>query len=323
MRLTETFSILLIPAILICTCPAEGAGYDDMGGAGLTNITAPMVGETRVVPTSFLPDPFINTKVSLALGYGKSSNIVTPLLEIEGDPILGLEGDLLYVIVGFGYRHAVRDWVAVWVQMRIAGRLGNELQSMLAQGVSAATGFELGWLFRLYENDRHHLSTGIAVRNGNATLVDILGWANSIIEDEEVGLIRKSPTLGTIGDIRYTYAANDFTALQFLGQLSYGESVERFTGNEWYYGLGGLVSLDLAKRTSAPVGLALGYRYSTIPEGGDEIVDNIHSALLGIFYMGRPDFSIGLDLEFQRVPLKGLDDPAKFFTATISSQYFF
>ncbi len=315
MRWTRTRTTLLVLTVMICACPAEGAGQ--------ANITAPRVGETRVVPTTFLPDPFINTKVSLGLGYGKSSNILTPLLEIEGDPILGLAGDMLYVILGFEYRYAVREWVAVWGQIKVAGRLGNELQSILAQGVNAATGFELGWLFRLYENDRHYLSTGISVRNGNATLVDILSWANGIIKDEEVGLIRKSPTLGTVGEIHYAYAANDFTALQFAGQLSYSETVERFAGNEWYYGFGGLVSLDLAKRTGTPVGLALGYKHSTIPEGGDEIAEGAHSVLVGLSYMGRPDFSIGLDLEFQRVPLKGLDDPVKFFTATIASQYYF
>ena len=315
MRWTRTRTTLLALTVMICACPAKGAGQAD--------ITAPRVGETRVVPTTFLPDPFINTKVSLGLGYGKSSNILTPLLEIEGDPILGLEGDLLYLILDFEYKYAVREWVAVWARIRVAGRLGNEIQSILAQGVNAATGFELGWLFRLYETDRHYLSTGISVRNGSATLVDILGWANGIIEDEEVGLIWKSPTLGTVGEMHYAYAANDFTALQFLGQLSYSETVIRATNNEWYYGLGGLVSFDLAKRTDAPVGLALGYKYTTIPEGGDEIAEGTHAVLVGLSYMGRPDFSIGLDLEFQKVPLKGLDDPAKFFTATISSQYFF
>ncbi len=100
-----------------------------------------------------------------------------------------------------------------------------------------------------------------------------LGWAEGVVEGEDVELVRKSPTLGTVGDLRYIYAANDFTALQFLGQLAYSEAVERYAGNEFYYGLGGLVSLDLNKRTGHPVGLALGYKYTTIPEGGDDIVD--------------------------------------------------
>ncbi len=321
--MTITISILLIPVILICTCPVGAAGHDEPGGVILNNITAPRVGKTRVVSTTFLPAPFINTEASIALGYGKSTNIVTPLLEIEGEPILGLEGDLLYAILGFEYMYAVRDWVAVWAQLKITARLGNELQSMLAQGISAATGFELGWLVRLYENERHLLSTGISVRSGSTTLVDILGWANGVIEGEEVRLIRKAPTLGTVGDVRYVYAVNEYTALQALGQLSYSEAIDRLLGNEWYYGLGGLVSLDLTPKTGTPLGLALGYKYSTIPGGGDEIADNIQAVLVGFSYVGRPDFSIGVDLEFQRVPIKGLDTPAKFFTATIAMDYFF
>lgn len=321
--MTITISILLMPAILICTCPVEAAGHDESNGSSQSYHTAPRVGKTRVVSTTFLPAPFINTEASISLGYGKSSNIVTPLLEIEGQPVLGLEGDILYAILGFEYSHAVRDWVAVWAQMKVTARLGNELQSLLAQGVSAATGFELGWLIRLYENDRHLLSTGISVRSGSVTLVDILGWANGVIEDENVSLVRKSPTLGTLWDLRYVYAANDFTALQALGQLAYSETVERSLGNEWYYGFGGLVSFDLTEKARTPIGLALGYRYTTVPEGGDDIADNVHAFLVGLSYVGRPDFSIGIDLEFQRVPIKGIEDPAKFFTAMIAMDYFF
>ena len=317
--MTITISILL----MACTCPVDAAGQDVSNGSSQSCHTAPRVGKTRVVSTTFLPAPFINTEASISLGYGKSSNIVTPLLEIEGQPILGLEGDILYAILGFEYSHAVRDWVAVWAQLKVTARLGNELQSLLAQGVSAATGFELGWLIRLYENDRHLLSTGISVRSGSATLVDILGWANGVIEDENVSLVRKSPTLGTLLDLRYVYAANDFTALQALGQLAYKETVERSLGNEWYYGFGGLVSFDLTEKARTPIGLALGYKYTTVSEGGDDIADNVHAFLVGLSYVGRPDFSIGIDLEFQRVPIKGIENPAKFFTATIAMDYFF
>ena len=315
-RLAFTLLILLLRTNLISAGPAEE-------GAIHGYFTAPKVGETRVISTTFLDDPFVNTQSSLALGYGKSSNIVTPLIEIDGDPVVGLEGELIFATLLFQYRYAVRDWVAVWGQLNIAARLGNEIQTMLVQGVNAATGFEVGWLFRLYESEKHLLSTGISVRDGSATIIDVAGWAEGVVEGENVELVRKSPTLGTIGDMRYIYAANDFTAFQFLGQLAYGESIERSRENEFNYGLGGLVSLDFSKKTSHPVGLALGYKYTTIPDGADEIIDDIQSALIGISYTGRPDFSIGLDLEFQRLPVKGIEDPASFFSAIISMRYFF
>jgi hypothetical protein len=127
----------------------------------------------------------------------------------------------------------------------------------------------------------------------------------------------------TIGDLRYAYAVNDFIALQFIGQLSYGEAVDRSEGNAWFYGLGGVASLDLTGKTGIPLGLSLGYKQATIPEGADDNQEKTQSMLLGLSYMGRPDFSIGLDLEFQRVPIRGVDDPARFFSASVSSQYYF
>ena len=291
--------------------------------AGAAGATAPRLGETRIVPSALLRDPFINTKAHIGLSYGRSKDVVVPLIEIEDQPVLGLEGELLFAFLGFEYRFAVREWVAVWIRVELAARLGNEAQSLLAQGVSAADGFELGWLFRLYEDDRHLLSTSIMARNSDITIIDILGWANGVVEGDDISLFRKSPTLGTLWDLRYIYALNGMTALQMMGQLAYSESVDRALGNEWYYGFGGTVSADLEGKTGVPAGLAAGYKYDTVPAGPSDIADHTQTFLLGISYMGRPDLRMNLDLQSMRMPLVRLKEPAWFLSATLSMQYYF
>jgi hypothetical protein len=323
MNLRSNISILLAVALLIAACPVEGSGQEDKPARNPIGVTAPRLGETRIVQTSFLPDPFVNTRATMLVGYGSSGDIVTPLLEINGEPVVGLEGNLVYAILGFYYQYAIRDWMAAWVRVSMAARLGNELQTILAQGLSAFSGFEIGWLFRLYETDRHLLSTSLMVRNSDTSIIELIGWVEGIIEGEDVDLLRKSPTLATVADLRYIYAISNWTAVQLSGQLSYGEAIDRRVGNDWYYGGGGILSLDFNRRTGFPVGLAGGYKYTTIPEGGDDIADHIQSVLIGISYMGRPDFHLGLDLEFQRMPVRRVDDTTSFFTAMISMEYYF
>jgi len=318
-------SILMLGAlgILICVHTSGGMAQSLQNKREAVTMSVPVLGGTRVVSTTFLDDPFINTAATIGIGYGRSNNIFTPLLEIDGEPVIGLEGDLLFAILGFDYRYAPKEWIAVWLNFNLAARLGNEIQSVLAYGISAFNGFEVGWLLRMYENERHLLSMGIMGRKNSTTLVDLLGWADNVLSDENAQLIIKSPTLSTVFDLRYAYAVNEFMVLQLVGSGSYGESVDRRKGNEWSYGLGGMMSFDLGRKSGVPVGLALGYKYSTIPEGADDIIENSQSLLFAVSYVGRPDLSIGLDLQFQRVPIKGLEDPSRFFTAVISTKYFF
>jgi hypothetical protein len=316
-------SILAVLGILICVCPSVVTAQASQGTSGAAAMKVPVIGGTRVVSTTFLGDPFINTAAAIGIGYGQSSNIFTPLLEIDGEPVAGVEGELLYAILGFDYRYAPREWMAVWLHLSLAARLGNELQSVLAYGISAFNGFEIGWLLRLYETERHLLSMGIMGRKHSTTFVDLLGWADEVISGEDADLVITSPTLSTVFDLRYAYAVNRVMVLQLLGSGSYGESVDRRAGNEWSYGLGGMMSFDFSSKTDMPVGLALGYKYSTIPEGANDIIENSQSVLAGISYVGRSDFSIGLDLQLQRAPVTGMDEPATFLSAVISTKYFF
>jgi len=312
---------------LILSFPATSCHADsDTGGRFIftEEPAVPMLGKTLVIPTMFIPDPFINTAAKVSLGYGQSSDIETPILEIGGETILGLEGELMFAMLVFEYKYAVQDWLAVWMEMRAAARLGNELQTVLAQGVNAYTGFKLGWLFRLKQTDRHLLSTSLMVSNGSTTLIDILGYVEDIIEGTgDASIVRSVPTLGTTGDLRYVYAANDYINLQLQGSAAYAESIERDKGNEWYYSFIGAIGFDFMPKVHVPLGTVLGFKYNTIPEGGEDITGDTQSFLLNLSYVGRPDFGLGLDIEYHVIPLKNLEDKVKYTSAVITMQYFF
>lgn len=294
-------------------------------GSGETRTYA--LGETRFMSTVFLPSPFITTDFRNSIGLGKAFDIKTPVLTIDDEVVLGLEGDILYAVLDARYQYSLQEWLAVWGRFLVNTRLGNEVQSVLAQGVSVHHGFEVGWLFRLWNSERQLVSTAISLDNAGTTLFDIYGFVSDAIDSgritEDNDLVSSAPTLTSTIDLRYALAATDLIGIQALVQGSYGESVRREESNAWAYRLGLGVHLDLEGRTDMPLGFIAAYRTGTIPDSGDDIIDRTQSFLFNVSYTGRRDLGLGIDVEHQRLPLRGFDDPVSFTSAVINMQYFF
>jgi hypothetical protein len=60
-----------------------------------------------------------------------------------------------------------------------------------------------------------------------------------------------------------------------------------------------------------------------MPDGGDDITGRAQSFLFNISYTGRHDLGLGVDVEHQRLPLRGFDDTVSFTSAVITMQYYF
>jgi hypothetical protein len=81
--------------------------------------------------------------------------------------------------------------------------------------------------------------------------------------------------------------------------------------------------MDLRSRGYIPVGLALGYRYASTPDPVDGGRAGSDALLLNVSYTGRPDFSCGLDLQYERVPIPRFEEDARVFTLLASMWYYF
>lgn len=330
--MSRTVPIVLLTAVLLFLTGAPSSAVADDEEARPAawspwGADVPKLGETRFLSTPFLPDPFIRTVLSNKLGYGGANDLKLTLLEMEEQPVLGLEGDVVYALLEIRYQHAVQGWLAVWVDARLSTRLGTELQSLLAQGVSLFTGLEVGWLARVYETDRHVLSTSVSLSNSSSTIVDLYSFVNRIIEDgglePDNTLVRDVPRLSGGADLRYAFAASEMIGIQANGKAIYGETAERRASNQWSYVLGAVLHLDLYARTRLPLGFALGYKHVTVPDPVDGDIAGRHSFLLNTSYTGRPDFTFGLDFQYERVPMPGFDEDANVFSLLASLWYYF
>jgi len=321
----KAFTLFVLMCVVAVPMHAqESEGSPEGNAAGLQ---VPILGETRFMSTSFLPGAFITTDMRSSLGLGQARNIHTPILTIDSVEVIGLEGDLLYALLDARYQYAVQDWIAVWGRFLVNARLGNELQSVLAQGVSIHNGFEVGGLFRVWNNERHLLSAAVSLDNASTSWFDIYTFVSDAIDSgritEDNNLVRSSPTLTSSFDLRYALAASDMIGIQALLQTALGESVNRDDGTAWAYRLGLAVHLDLLARTDVPIGFIGAYKIGTLPDGGDDITGRTQSVLFNVSYTGRQELGLGLDIQYQKIPLRGFDDDVGFTSAVITMQYYF
>jgi hypothetical protein len=285
-------------------------------------VKLPRLGSHTFVVNDLVDDPFIKTFVRNSVGIGSVSDFDVPVAVIEGDTIVGFKGDLLFALLEFEYQHAVKDWIAARGSFRLAGRLGTGVQSLLASGVTAATEFELGWLIKLLRGDRAMLSGSLNINNGDVTAINVLRFVEDIIDDQPASLIRTTPSLRGGGGLRFAYGLSPLFGFTVFGDLGYGESVDSRAASDWYYEVGGGVSLNLNGSTSVPLGFSLGYKAQSLPVSSD-IDNDIAEVLFRIAYTGRDDFSISVDINYGDLPVTGLREDGRLGTMRLNMRYYF
>ena len=286
----------------------------------------PHLGAHTFVPNTHARDPFIRTFVRNTLSFGKAIDLTVPVAVIEGDTVVGLRGDLIVVALEFEYQQAIKSWLAARGRLEILGRLGTGVQSLLSQGITAATSFELGWLIKLHRSERTMLSASLDLINNSYTLINVQNFIEDIIDPipgQPASLTHNVPAVWGGGGLRFAWGISSLFGGTIDGRLGYGESIAREEGSDWLYDIGLAVDADLRAKTSVPIGLVLGYSIGSLSANGNNAADATHEALLRIAYNGRDDFLLSLDIAWGIVPVIGLDDTVNFISSSINLRYYF
>jgi hypothetical protein len=308
--------VVVLGLFALALTPSSGRADEDL--------RIPHLNGHQFTTNTLTDDPFINTYIRNSLGMGKSLDLFVPIAEIGGDQVIGLKGDLLKAILEFEYQQAVKDWVAFRVQVRVTGRLGTGVQSLLASGVNANTGFEFGWLFKLAQGEKTALTGTLNLWNNSVTLVDFLGFVEGIIDGENNSLVKTVPTTRGGGGLRYAWAASDLVGFLFKGETGLGESVDRRkNSDEWFFNFAAAADFDLKTKTAVPLGLVLGYGFDTFPEAGEDLADAKHDLMFRISYTGTTDFLLSLDFNYGWFNLKDKAEASKLTSTLVSLRYYF
>jgi hypothetical protein len=252
-----------------------------------------------------------------------TSDVDIPLGIVGGDTLFATRGGLVFANLGLEYSQTIKDWIAFHAQFNVNGRLGTGTSALLTTGLSAATGFEIGWLMRLLETDRGYMSLSFDVKNSNFTTIDISDFVEDIIDGEDAELVRNTPSLRAGVGLRYTHAFSPLVGLISFFETGYGESVDRESGDEWFNRFGATVDFDLAAANWLPIGLAVGYSQDSFPEGGADITDVVRAFMFRIGYTGREDLALGLNFTVATFPTEKLDKTINSNGVTFDIRYFF
>jgi len=304
----------------------ESVDNEDVYSNYLSESIVPVLGTHKFMPNSIVRDPFIKTYIRNSIGMGQALNLDVPIVEIGGNKVLGLRGDLIFASLDFEYHHAVKDWLAVWGRFGLLARLGNDTQALLSQGLMAITGFEFGWLFKLMKKDNTMLSLSLSIENGSATIINLLEYINRIIDGDysyNNSLVNNVRSLRAGSGLRFAWAVSKLFGLYASGELLYGQSSEVRGDSEIFYSVGAVLDFDLIAISDLPFGVILGYQQTSLKSSGDKTIGDLSTFLLRIGYNKISDLSIAIESSINRIPTKVLDQTINAGLTKIMLRYYF
>ncbi len=279
------------------------------------------------IPSAFIQDPFIRTYLKSDLGFGSTINRVAPLVVVQGDTLGGSKGDFMFALFSVEYQQTIRPWLAIRGRLDVIGRLANGTTTLIAQGVTLYSGFELGWLFQAVKSERFFLSGSLGMRNASATDVYLQRFVDGIVQDGTIlpgnRLVESTPTLRGTGGVRGAYTLSRLTGVTVSGNLDYGESLNRSDPDRWYYGLAVAFDFNLRSNDGPPLGFVVGGSTGSAPDAAEGDSRTAQIVFGRIAYTGAEQFALGLDLAYNYLPIRNVPDKQNFISAVVDIRLFF
>jgi hypothetical protein len=303
-------------------------GYSQVSSPGtLPAEPAGILGGHQFVPSTYIRDPFVRTSLRTGLGFGMTPELVVPLVTIGDTSIVGLQGSLLYVVLDVEYQQTIRDWLAFSGRVQVISRMADATPALISQGVTLFSNFDLGWLFRMHQSERFLLSSSLGITNTALTDVYLQRFIGGIIENGRImpgnKLIQTVPTLRGRAGLHGAYAISDVTGLTFAGYLSFGESADRDSPDQWSYSLTAAADFNLCSHNGPPLGFVIGARTQSNPLGSPAGHGTTQTFFGRIGYTGSREFSLGLDLGYELTGVRGLEDKQGYLSALVDTRLYF
>lgn len=281
----------------------------------------------KFIINSSIGSPFINTYYNTMLGAGQTTDLKLPEIKINGKPIAQLTGNLAYSNLLFAYQQEIRDWMAFYGEVKLLGRLGTEAGALITQGVNLATGYNMGWKFKLYQNKIMSLSADLKISKDNYTVADLADFIQNIIDSggitndnkliKDISLVR-----GGIG-FNYVYAFNSIFGAVAKLYVDYGESANREENDVFNYSYGFGIDADLYPRYNVPLGFLAGFYHTSIPQVKESPSKEPNEVIFQINYTGKKYLNLGAELNYRWYKQKDNDSYINFITLNLISTLFF
>lgn len=283
----------------------------------------PRLGDHVFVPVMALNEPFITTHVQTSVSLGQTLDSFVPVLDVTDSTIIGIApASVLLAGIGLNYQQAVKDWLAVRINLSTVGRVGTSTTSLISEGLTGSLGYNLSWIMRTHQSENFLLSTSLSLGNSNATIINLLDWAYGLLEGTPIPLVRSSPTLQGTAGVHAAWGLSRRFGLLGTFEMGYGESIDGIGSNQWYPDGRLAVSYDLKYDLRVPLGLALtGGVFATDEstlKGDDTWFWSTRIAL-----QTADDFTFGLDFSGYYSESQEYQTTSKISQITIDMRYYY
>jgi hypothetical protein len=320
MKAKISYAFLIVLPALIYAGQTDTLMTDDR--------SLPVLNNHYFIPNSDFNSPFITTFFKTGIGGGTSLNRI-PIYADNGNRLLGtLEGENTYVSADVQVQIKAKDWLAAWFLYQANARIGTSKPSILANGVTSITGFEFGWMLRLWQNKKNILTGTISINNSDVSALNLSRFIKDIIANPDSNRIplREARNLLNGGaGLRYAHTFSDMAGLRAFVSASYGESMLKGNKHVWKFDSGILGSLNFSRSHNIPFGINLGYSIQKFAlfEGQQE--DNTYSILLKLAYTGREEYNIGMEFTHIRTaaPLIKGENTLEYVASSFVMVYYF
>jgi hypothetical protein len=245
------------------------------------------------LPSVFIPNEFVDTRTSLAIGVGYgnyNSSVLNTLTNVK----LGAFSPAVDVQV------LLVDWLAIDLGMTGNAVAGLNASSVLQYGGSVAYTWRFGLIGQIWNDRSSNLALALEVDRPHLLAVSPL---ESAVQSVQEYLGNSTPDFPTNGvetqykpSLRYAYGFSPVIGLRGFAGFNFqtGQDLaQRRTGNQFNFGIG--LSSDLKPWVDVPIGITANYRRNQIISGGAVNADIFE---FGIFETVSNRFNFGGEAGF-------------------------
>jgi len=306
---------VLIPLILMVTLSLVGTPLAAEPGRVLNG--------HEFAPSELVPAPFAISYFGTRTGGGVAFDLKTPFVDLEGETLGVLEGDVAFMNLGFNYQQRFGSWFAASFGFGGIARIGVDEQSILAQGVTGSVVYRVGGLARILQTDKVILSGGLDFAKTDIVGMDIFGFAQRVIEEginaEDNSVVASGNALSRQASLRVGWAPLPW--LGVTGYLEGGQGDTSVADNETLFGGGGSVGIDLKEFGLIPLGFMMIGKTDAFAQGGADLASRTYSYGFSFSYTGWDDFCVSLEMSMNLLERREADDDFEAFIGTFNLRY--
>ena len=253
------------------------------------------------MPSRWVNQPFIAGWLRGLTGGAFASGLKVPILDLSNTKQGVADGKVTALLLDAEYQHRFNDWLAVRVGATGTVRAGANQVSVLAQGITAQYGFNLGATVKILQSKKAALSAAGDLRFNSVYAYNVIRFVVDVINtglDDDNQLLDKGMTNTYVAGLRFAFSPSKWFGFVALTEGGFGTPFLETQSNSGVVAFAVSAECDLGAGTKVPLGFQVFLRWDNFTDLYPEIADTIWRTGLVIGYTAVENFYAGLEIAY-------------------------